>query len=71
MTARLRRGPRRCNPYSLSDRLAAFWSHRPACLGTFKAHLLGKDWLREVVVVAIFLILALNEEGRRRLGGEV
>ena len=66
MTARLRRGPRRCKPHSLSHRVAAFWSHRAAHVGTFKAHLLGKDWLREVVVVAIFLRLASKY---KRAGG--
>jgi hypothetical protein len=56
MTACFRCGPRRCKPDSLSYGLAAIWRHRAAHLGTIAAYLLGKDWFREVVAMALFLI---------------
>ena len=57
MTAGLRRGPRRCEPNRLSHRLAAVRRHGAAHVGTVKAYLLGKNWFREMVAVALFLIL--------------
>jgi hypothetical protein len=56
MTARFRRGTRRCKPDSLSYGLAAIWRYRTAHLGTIAAYLLGKNWFREVVAMALFLI---------------
>jgi hypothetical protein len=58
MTAGLRRGPRRCQPNRLSHRLAAIRRHGAAHLGAVKADLLGKDRLREVVALALFLVSA-------------
>jgi hypothetical protein len=57
MTAGLRCGPRRCEPNRLSHRLAAVRRHGAAHVGTVKAYLLGKNWFREVVAVALFLNL--------------
>lgn len=57
MTAGLRRGPRRRQPNRLSHRLAAIRRNGAAHLGTVKAYLLGKGRFREVVALALFLIL--------------
>jgi len=58
MTARIRRWTRRRKPNDLSDRLAAVRRHRTENLGSIKNDLLGEDRLREMVAVALFLILS-------------
>ena len=65
MTARVRRGARRCNPDYLSYGLAAIWRYCAAHLGTITAYLLGKDWFREVVAMALFLISHQLNLGKR------
>jgi hypothetical protein len=55
MTARVRRGPRRCKSHSLSNRLAAVRRHRAQDVGAVAAHLLGEDRFRKVVALALFL----------------
>ncbi len=62
MTARVRRWTRRGKPNDLSDRLASFRRHRASHLGSFKAYLLGKSRLREMVALALFLVTSESKE---------
>ena len=58
MTARIRRWTRCGKSNHVSDRLAAVWCDGSKNLGTITDDLLGEDRFREVVALAIFLILS-------------
>jgi len=55
MTAGIRRWTRRRESHDISHRLAAIRRDRAAHLGPIEDDLLGEDWLREVVALAVFL----------------
>jgi hypothetical protein len=57
MTAGIRRWTRRRQSHHLSDRMAAVWRHRAKDVGTVAHDLLGEDRFREMVAVALLLIL--------------
>jgi hypothetical protein len=57
MTAGIRRWTRRRQSNHVSDRMAAVWSDRTADLGSVSNDLLGENRLREMVAVALLLIL--------------
>ena len=57
MTARFRCWTRRGESDHLSHRLAAVWRHRSSNLGSIKNDLLGQDRFREMVALALLLIL--------------
>jgi len=57
MTAGIRRWTRRRQSNHVSDRMATVWRHRSKDLGTVAHDLLGEDRFREMVAVALLLIL--------------
>ena len=57
MTAGIRRWTRCRKSNHLSHRMAAVWSYRTADLGTIANDLLGENRFREMVAVAVLLIL--------------
>jgi len=60
MTAGIRRWTRRRKSNHLSNRMAAVWSYRTADLGPVAHDLLGEDRFREMVALALLLILRLR-----------
>jgi hypothetical protein len=57
MTALLRRGTRRRQPYDVSPGVAAFRRHRLALLGPLQDNLLEQGIVREMVALALLLSL--------------
>jgi hypothetical protein len=57
MTAGIRRWTRCGESNNISDRVAAIWRHRSENLGTIANDLLGENRFREMVAVAVLLIL--------------
>jgi hypothetical protein len=55
MTTGMRRRTRRGKSHDLSYQLATLWRDRPANARTVKINILGENWLREVVALALFL----------------
>lgn len=58
MTAGFRRWTRRRKPNDLSNRLATIRRHRSENLGSVENDLLGEDRFREMVALALLLILS-------------
>ncbi len=57
MTASLRRWTRRRKPNHVSYRVAAIRRHGGANLGAVPLDILGENRIREMVVVALFLVI--------------
>jgi len=60
MTAGVRRWTRCGKSNHISDRMAAVWCDRSENLGTIADDLLGENRFREVVALAVLLILRLG-----------
>jgi len=68
MTACVRRWTRRRQPHNLSCRLAAVRRYRGKNLGPLEIDLLGKDWFRKMVALAL-LLTVWNRKTKDRVAG--